>query len=361
MDKIELYLVINNVFNRFLFFSSLSFKNLFKSYKKISFIHDEDIRKLISYYDLDIQTNVFDFNAFAFFMYKILKKEFTKSKNLNSKALEINQDFSIFLLKNEILTKEHLIFFQSDFIDFVFFHGSVGDRSYINGISDVDVVIGFNHNIVKSFISFKKNIYNLFKFNFYLFKTDPLQHHGFQSFFSFQKDIYYKHYFPDELINYGECLLGKFQTSSIRSIKHEKALLNKMIEESLATNKIYFLGNYKQKGLYSTILMIYIYKIQLKEGVFGFKPNILDLIYKNSNPIDVNILNRLTLFRSKFSYKSKIFVVLNYFEDFPLLYKYLLIIESNIRYFLSKRMLFHLGNQRLFEKILKDIYKEINE
>jgi hypothetical protein len=293
-------------------------------------------------------------------MYKILKKEFSQSKNLNSKALKINQDFSLFLLKKGIITKEHLIFFESNFIEFVFFHGSVGDRSHIKGISDVDVVIGFNDNIVKSFSSFKENIYNLFKFNFHLFKTDCLQHHGFQSFFSFQKNMYYKHYFPEELINYGECLLGKFQTSSIRSIKHEKAVLNKMIKESLSTNKTYFLGNYKQKGLYSTILMIYIYKIQLMDGVFGFKPHILDLIYKNSDPIDEKILNRLTLFRSKFSYKSKIFVILNYFEDFPLLFRYLLIIESNIRYFLSKRILFHLGNQRLFEKFLIDTYKDIN-
>ena len=67
-----------------------------------------------------------------------------------------------------------------------------------------------------------------------------------------------------------------------------------MINDSIELNRRIFLGNYKQKALYSTILMIYIYKIQLVEGVYGFKPYILDLVYKNSNITEKTILDKLS-------------------------------------------------------------------
>ena len=304
MDKYELHLTINNVFNKFLFFSNFSKTEILKKYDKIRFKHDQNIKNLISYYRIDCNSHSFDYEGFCFFIFNILKKEFDKTKTPVLKKKKRNEDFKKYLDDNHIITEEYLNFFESDFIDFIFYHGSVGDRSFQKGISDVDVVIGFNLNFIKTYNSFKENILQLYKYNLYLLKVDSLQHHGFQSFFSFQRNTYFKHYFPEELIINGECLLGEFETSSLRSYDKEKLFLKKIVMESIRLNKEFFLGAYKQKALYSTLLMIMIYRVQLKQGLFGFKPYILDLISKNSGRKEIKLLKRLTLFRLKSSYIS---------------------------------------------------------
>ena len=263
-----------------------------------------------------------------------------------------NKGFELYLLENGIINSDHLSFFESKSIDFVFFHGSVGDRSFKDGISDVDVVIGFNQKLIKSYNSFSEFILKLYNYNFHLFKVDSLQHHGILSFFNFQTTSYFKHYLPEELIKHGETLKAKFSPSSVESKRLEKNALKTMINDSIELNRRIFLGNYKQKALYSTILMIYIYKIQLVEGVYGFKPHILDLVYKNSNITEKTILDKLSFFRLNFKYKSKISGILKYFTDYPLFYKYLLIFEGTFRYFFSKRILFHLKNRGEFEFFL---------
>ena len=129
-----------------------------------------------------------------------------------------------------------------------------------------------------------------------------------------------------------------------------------MVMESIRLNKDFFLGAYKQKALYSTLLMIMIYRVQLKQGLFGFKPFILDLISKNSGPKEIKLLKRLTLFRLKSSYISMFSAVLNYFEEFPFLFKFILIAESKLRYFTSKRLFFHIRNRALIGDFLNNIY-----
>ena len=111
-------------------------------------------------------------------MFGVLKKEFDSSKSFYYKKVDKNKGFELYLLENGIINSDHLSFFESKSIDFVFFHGSVGDRSFKDGISDVDVVIGFNQKLIKSYNSFSEFILKLYNYNFHLFKVDSLQHHG---------------------------------------------------------------------------------------------------------------------------------------------------------------------------------------
>ena len=90
--------------------------------------------------------------------------------------------------------------------------------------------------------------------------------------------------------------------------------------------------------------MIFIYRVQLKQGLFGFKPYILDLICNNSSPNEIKLVKRLTLFRLKSNYSTVFSKALNYFEEFPFLFKFVLIAESNIRYFISRRLFTEITN-----------------
>ena len=58
-DKIEIYFALNNAFNRLIFFTDLSFWNIFRRYNKIIFRHDKYIRSLISYYEIETKGDTY--------------------------------------------------------------------------------------------------------------------------------------------------------------------------------------------------------------------------------------------------------------------------------------------------------------
>ena len=92
------------------------------------------------------------------------KKKITR----NSDYLKPLDDLQIYLKKNKL----------KNYFKFFLIHGSMADKKYIQGWSDVDTFVVIKNSVLRSrkkILFLKKKILYLYKF---FFKICPLQHHG---------------------------------------------------------------------------------------------------------------------------------------------------------------------------------------
>ena len=326
-------LTINSIVNKLAFYSPFQVKNLFRSWSNKIYPRDYEINILFKFLNISSTESIVTYD---FLMEKLYQAITIRNKSKKrEKDKNINKAFYKYLKKTVGI--EISDFIENEFIDFIFFHGSIGDRTYINGTSDIDILMGINTFKFNSCNDFKVFIKKLSILNSSLIKIDPLQHHGVTLLFDYQYNNYIKSYFPEELIKYGTFLKGNVKLKSTRQISHEKRVLELMKEDvKTLINSKKPMGYYSFKSIISTLLMIMIYKRQIRINFFGFKKEILELIMKGEENIERKLLVELTKFRSDLKYKSSISFINNLSFLNPLVIKALYQIESIIKFYLSK-------------------------
>lgn len=344
-------LTINSIVNKLAFYSPFQIKNLFRSKSNNIYPRDYDINVLFKFLNISNSKSIVTYDYLIEKLYQAIKIRKKSKKREQDK--NINKDFLKYL--NENVGIEISDFIKNEFVDFIFFHGSVGDRTYIKGASDIDILIGINTFKFNSCNDFKIFLKEVSIFNYSLIKIDPLQHHGVMLLFDYQYNYYNKSYFPEELIKFGTFLKGNVKLKSVRQISVEKRVLELMKKDVEALiNSKKPMGYYSFKSVISTLLMIMIYKRQININFFGFKKETLELIMNGEKNLEKKLLIELTKFRSKLRYKSSISFInnLNFFN--PLFIKALYQIESIIKFNLSKDF-------KKFNQTKKIIKRYLNE
>lgn len=332
VSMLDVDLAINSIVNKLTFYSPFQRKNFFKSSSKRQYPKNYEVEILFKFLDIPYKSRTVSYNLLIEKLYNAISLRSTHKKN--EKIKHINNEFLKYLKEKIKIDPSYLI--ENECVDFIFFHGSVGDKTFIQGASDIDILIGINTCNLTSLKDFKNLICQVSRFNISLLKTDPLQHHGVMFLFDYQYNNYIKSYFPEELIEFGTFLKGRVKLKSKRKIEIEKKFLEflkKEVEHIINTKK--FIGFYHFKSLISTLLMIMIFKRQINFNYYGYKKVILELIMNEENIIEKKLLSTLTNFRSELRYKSNI-SFLNHLKFLnPLYIKAAYQIESIIRFYFS--------------------------
>ena len=214
---LDVDLSINSIVNKLTFYSPLQRKNFFRSSSRRVYPIDYDVEMLFKFLNIPLKGQTVSCN----FLIEQLYHAISLRRNLKKK--EHNKNYNIEFLKylKEKIKIDPSYLIENECVDFLFFHGSLGDKTFIQGASDIDILIGVNTCNFSTFNDFKNLINQVSKFNISLLKTDPLQHHGVMFLFDYQYNNYIKSYFPEELIEFGTFLKGGVKLKSIRKIEIE--------------------------------------------------------------------------------------------------------------------------------------------
>ena len=139
-------------------------------------------------------------------------------------------------LKNEKLNK---------YFSYFLIHGSLADKTYVRGWSDVDTFVVLKNSILKSnkkINHLRKKIKSLYNF---FFEICPLQHHGLIIFSENDLTNYSNNYLPYQALN-----------NNINLLNHKKRLILKCLDDDNFTlfndlkERLKLLENAKKIGIY---------------------------------------------------------------------------------------------------------------
>ena len=157
-------------------------------------------------------------------MSKRKKKEIFINLNNYNKKKYLKKDKSYLKPIDDIsnyLKKEKL----NKYFKYFLVHGSLADKKYIKGWSDVDTFVVIKDRILKSkkkILFLKKKIKYLYKF---FFKICPLQHHGLIIFSEHDINNYSNFFLPVEAIKKNINLLDNKKNIKITILKEENNFL----------------------------------------------------------------------------------------------------------------------------------------
>lgn len=161
--------------------------------------------------------------------------EYNQKNKIKSDYFKPLDDLYTFLKKNGL--KEYFKYFL--------IHGSLADKKYVKGWSDVDTFVVIKNSVFKSkkkIFFLKKKIKYLYKF---FYNICPLQHHGLIIFSEYDQNNYSKNYLPLEALKKNINLLDKKKKLKIFILKDKNELLINDIK-----NRIKLLKEAKKSGKY---------------------------------------------------------------------------------------------------------------
>ena len=88
----------------------------------------------------------------------------------------------------------------------LYLHGSLSTMDYVKGVSDFDTFGILRKEVVcssESLLKIRKDIQKIWSF---LYKIDPLQHHGINLISEQDMNFYPQHFFPLNLLNFSTTL-----------------------------------------------------------------------------------------------------------------------------------------------------------
>lgn len=145
------------------------------------------------------------------------------------------------------------------FVDFLV-HGSFATRDYSRGWSDLDTYLILNDRVFQDpyeIISLRDKLLVASK---YLYKIDPLQHHGFIFATEYDTKNYFSHCLPVDVLKKSKSLIGnsKLNVKELRSTKdtlnflqNKNKFFKKCFEESAmihhGRDNIYLLENFSER------------------------------------------------------------------------------------------------------------------
>jgi len=309
LNKEESLILLNKIcFNK-----PFNKKNLLIDSSKYQFSIGSNESKLFSYNDI-LKKIYFSLVS------ESKSKEYIYTLELEEKKLEydklIDNLFKGYIIKNT---------------DCIASFGSYADGSWKKGSSDLDIlVIGSEDNLI-SFEKFEKFVNQIRRINIKILSIDPIQHHGvFIGFVNIP--------WPESIIPYESFKDLRFHKLGISKIsltkinKHQTSLENfNYLKSHLhfdLQKKYNFLNQYKIKVIYSSILMLIIYKNELQYGLYKTKKNHLNHIREFGSQIEKEVILRCTNYRNSLNYFSFIIFFSHIFKNKPVLYQILLIFES---------------------------------
>ena len=164
------------------------------------------------------------------------KKKITR----NNDYLKPLDDLQIFLKENKL----------KDYFKFFLIHGSMADKKYIQGWSDVDTFVVIKNSVLRSrkkILFLKKKISYLYKF---FFKICALQHHGLIVFSEYDLKNYLNNFLPIAAIEKNINLLDNKKKLKVRVFPEVNKFLYEDIQDRLELLKIANrIGKYKHHPL----------------------------------------------------------------------------------------------------------------
>ena len=222
------------------------------------------------------------------------KKKITR----NSDYLKPLDDLQIYLKKNKL----------KNYFKFFLIHGSMADKKYIQGWSDVDTFVVIKNSVLRSrkkILFLKKKILYLYKF---FFKICPLQHHGLIIFSEHDLINYSNNFLPIAAIKKNINLLDNKKKLKIRVFPEINKFLYGDIKDRFELLKIAKKsGKYKHHPLNGKYL-----RFPLKENRREMYQLFCHLGYMNTLPAyylscigkSVNKSDSFNLFNKKFKNKK---------------------------------------------------------
>ena len=195
-------------------------------------------------------------------------KEIACKWSYDQKLYEATKESKIVIKLVNFLKREGI----ENYVDMFGIHGSFSTHDYVQGMSDLDLIIILNDltlNDPKKLETLHRIIYESQHFNI---QIDRYQHHGPFALTPLDLDYYPETYFPLILFNYTTQIFGKKTYKfSIRNeeAEKEKILLNTLnIIESYDINKK--INSYEFKIFFQTLQLLPISFLQYK-GVHCYK------------------------------------------------------------------------------------------
>jgi hypothetical protein len=204
------------------------------------------------------------------------KKRETKAMNI--KCLEFNfndypKEDSAYLKPVQELKKfanEKLREYLAD----LHIHGSIATRDYIKGWSDLDTLIIIRKSALENPKSLAELRDLLYASKKYLYKIDPLQHHGHMVIAESDLDYYCQTFFPLVLFKYSKSVFGeKSMNFKVRNSKTENIDRFRSFAyyfRNLYLNKTYSMGSYDLKFLFHAVSLFPTLYLQAK-GIHVYK------------------------------------------------------------------------------------------
>ncbi|MEO0311090.1 MAG: hypothetical protein RIQ89_747 [Bacteroidota bacterium] len=185
----------------------------------------------------------------------------------------------------------------TQFLTGVYVHGSVGTYEEVN-YSDLDALIIINDIKPIDKKLFYQLLKGLSKARKWMYKMDPLQHHGWFVLLQSELKNYPQHYFPYELFEYAKSLGNYSQQTLEICFDNSKVNYQMAIEKLLSSLIVRIKNNYRPTGMYafknllSEIMLLPAFYCQAKYKRGFFKAETFDLAKKD---FDSNLWSAIEL------------------------------------------------------------------
>lgn len=167
-----------------------------------------------------------------------------------------------------------------------YLHGSFATRDYIKGWSDIDtsaIVSKETINDPKKLLELRKK---MFYMRHFLYRMDPLQHHGSIVISEYDLQNYCNAYFPVEIFRYAKSFF-RDEITDIKVRGHSQEALAKLFWfvnyfRELKIEKRHIMGSYEAKNLLHCITLFPTLYLNAR-GVFVYKKFSFDIAKKDFN------------------------------------------------------------------------------
>lgn len=168
-----------------------------------------------------------------------------------------------------------------EYLSGFYLHGSLATKDYIKGWSDIDTLAVISKETIKNpeaLLELRRKLYNMRDF---LYRIDPLQHHGSIVISEYDVENYCQAYFPVVLFRYSKSFFSKERIVSFKVRDYGEEALGRLFWfvnyfRKLNAEKNFNPGSYDTKALLHSITLFPALYLQAK-GILVYKKFSFDI------------------------------------------------------------------------------------
>lgn len=210
------------------------------------------------------------------------------------------------------------------FLKGFYLHGSLATKDYIKWWSDVDTLAIVSKETIddpKSLLELRDNMYRT---RYFLYRIDPLQHHGSIVISEYDIENYCQAYFPPPIFNYAKSFFGDDKLIEFRARDCSKEAISKLFWfvnyfRKLNIEKRVSMGGYKTKNFLHSITLFPSMYLQAK-GILVYKKFSFELAKKDFRKESWNVIDNASSIRLNWRNSGTMPLIDVYSRANPLLY-----------------------------------------
>lgn len=201
-------------------------------------------------------------------------------------------------------------------------HGSLATLDYIKGWSDFDTLVILKKDTITDYTRILKLRNFMYISRKYLYKMDPLQHHGHLIFTEYDFDYYCQTFFPIVLFKYSKSLLNcksfKFKLRDCHSENIKK--FNWFVDyfKNIGKNEKYHMNSYDLKFFLHAITLFPTMYLQAK-GLHVYKKFSFDIAKRDFSKKEWDVIDYASSLRKSWKSPKNLSLIIPYAKVNPLL------------------------------------------